>query len=162
MKLIWLILFLPVVLTAQTNQKSKVNESAEVQPQTYIFHFLTMDDFLTTSAEKGGTVIYKYDTTGLKIEGEIEVNPAKKFIEIIYSADKKHPMRAMLDGKPKIDQFDASCTYKAHWLDTDEKTEITIGANDTSQVIKVLFGPHKGDYASYWDRIYKYTVIKKG
>ena len=159
MKFIWLLL-LPCSLFAQ----STVKKSAKVpnlQPQFYVFGSLTMDDFVTTSPEKGGTVIYNYDSTGLKIDGEIEINPVQKFIEIIYTGDKKHPMKAMLEGKPEYNNDEETYTYKAHWMDTNEKTEITMSSGDSVAVIKVLFGPHKGDYAKYWDRIYKYKVSKK-
>jgi len=157
----WIVLFiLPFSLSAQTHA-NKPSKGFEASSGVYVFHDLMMDDFLTTSPDKGGTVVYNRDTTGMKIDGEIEVNAQKKYIEIIYLADRKHPMRAMIDGNPISDKFDESYTYKGHWTDTKEKTEITIGSDDTARVIKVLFGPHKGDYATYWDRIYKFRVARK-
>jgi len=105
--------------------------------------------------------VYNYDSTGLRIDGDIEINAARKFIKIVYSADTNHPMKAIIDSRPRYDKFEGSYTYKGYWTDTKEKTEITVGSSDTARVIKVLFGPHKGDYANYWDRIYKYNVEKK-
>lgn len=161
MKLKWLLLFLPVTLSAQANHGKHGVKGIPAGREQFVFHMLTMDDFITTSPEKGGTVIYKYDSTGLKIEGEIVIDPVRKIIEIVYSSDKKHALKAAIDGSPKYDAFYESCTYKAHWLDTDEKTEITLGSNDTSRVVKVLYGPHNGNYTHYWDRIYRYIVSAK-
>ncbi len=161
MKLMWIVLLFPVSLLAQTHPAGTEVKKEPVKPLYYVFHSLTMDDFITTSPENGGKVIYNYDSTGLKIDGEIEINPAGKFVQIFYTADKKHPMKAAIESKPVFDKKTNSFVYKGLWLDTKEKTEITITADDSVKVIKVLFGPHKGDYANYWDRIYKYNVSKK-
>lgn len=162
MNKIWLLLLLPINLLAQASHNTANAGKATPSSQTYIFHSLTMDDFITTSAEKGGSVVYNYDTTGLKIDGEIEVNNEKNFISITYSSDKKHAMVAQLEGKPKMDKTQDYYTYMAHWADTKEKTEISMPAGNNADTIKVLFGPHNGDHAKYWDRIYKYKVAKKG
>ncbi len=157
----WLLLLFPLNLLAQTSHNKVAPGKAIPASQSYIFHSLTMDDFITTSADKGGSVVYNYDTTGLKIDGEIEINNEKKFISITYSSDKKHAMVAQLDGKPKFDKTLDYYTYMAHWSDSHEKTEISMSAGNNTDTIKVLFGPHKGDHAKYWDRIYKYKVAKK-
>ncbi len=161
MKLIWVLLLFPFSLLAQTHPAGNEVKKDPVKTMHYIFHSLTMDDFVTTSPENGGKVIYNYDTTGMKIDGEIEINPAAKFVEIFYIADKKHPMKASVQAKALYDKKLNCFVYKGEWLDTKEKTEITFSADDSVKEIKVLFGPHRGDYANYWDRIYKYKVSRK-
>jgi hypothetical protein len=174
MKLKWLLLLLlPFTLLAQTTKKSATHkkpatnkkvvvDKTPAQPtERFTFNFLIMDDFITTSPEKGGMVVYNYDTTGMSIDGEIEFNPGKKTIIITYAADKKNPMIAAIDGKPKYDLPSDSYAYLAHWTDTNEKTELTLTYNNINKTVKILFGPHKGSYANYWDRIYKFSVTKK-
>lgn len=156
MNIKWILLLLPINLFAQTHNAAPGKGTA-AGPQLYAFHSLTMDDFVTTKPEKGGTVIYNYDSSGMSIDGTIEINAAKKYISIIYTADKKNVMKAVIDSKTETD---TSYTYKARWTDTNEKTEISVSKSDPVKVIKVLFGPHKGDYANYWDRIYNYAVSR--
>ena len=160
-KITLLLLLLPFTLFAQTHHNKSTGKPVADLPQIYFFHLLTADNFINTVPDNGGTANYKPDKIVTHINGEIEINTKKKFFTVKYAADKNGSMKARIDGDAKYDKLADTYTYPAHWMDTNEKTEISIAYNSSIRMIKVLFGPHTGQYAKYWDKIIKYSVVKK-
>ena len=130
----------------------------QVKSGKYSFHYLTIDEFNTTVPDNGGSVLYDVDGTGQYLEGEIEINIEKKFFILKYTGDQKGTYKAIIDGEPKFDKFWESYNYKAHWVDSKEKTEISIAYTNSLKMITIPFGSHKGQYSDYWDKIIKYSV----
>ena len=130
----------------------------QVKSGKYSFHYITIDEYNTTVPNNGGTALYNADGTGQYEEGEIEVNFEKKIFILKYTGDQKEIYKAIIDGEPTFNKFFESYKYKAHWEDSKEKTEIEIAYTNSLREVSIPFGPHKGQYADYWDKIIHYGV----
>ena len=146
--------------TKSIKQQNIINQPNPILPpaHTYSFAYLTIDEYQQTVPDNGGSALYNIDNTGQYSQGEIEVNVEKKFFVV---KDNSGTMKAIIDSGPKYDKFWDSYTYKAHWADSKERTEICIAYNNSIRIITIPVGFNKGQYADYWERIYKYHVELK-